>query len=69
MSAFFNKETAASALYTTIRDNYVGLRQAALAVRGAAPLVCWVYKDWEGDFAMSFASYKMEYVMVSGRVR
>jgi hypothetical protein len=28
------------------------------------PLVCWVYQDWEGDFAMSFADYKVAYITV-----
>lgn len=67
MAAFFNREVAATNLYTTVRRDYLELRREALAQRGEPPLVCWVYKDWDGDYAMSFAAYKKEYVTVSGR--
>lgn len=65
IGAFFNKEYAANALYNTVRTNYMRLRRSALAQRGTPPVVCWVYKDWDGDYAMSYSKYKMEYVAVS----
>lgn len=64
-AAFFNKEYQASLVYNAIKDSYLGLRREALAQRGTPPLVCWVYKDWDGDYAMTFSKYKVEYVNVS----
>lgn len=49
VGAFFNKEFTANALYTDVRRSYVSLRRSALAQRGEPPLVCWVYKDWNGE--------------------
>jgi hypothetical protein len=65
VAAFFNKEFAANAVYAQVRDSYMRLRRDALAALGQPPLVCWVFKDWDGHYAMSFAPYKMEYVTVS----
>jgi len=64
-AAFFNKEYQANLVYNAIKDSYLGLRRQALAQRGTPPLVCWVYKDWDGNYAMSFSKYKVEYVNVS----
>jgi hypothetical protein len=65
IGALFNKEFAANALYNLVRTNYMRLRRSALAQRGTPPTVCWVYKDWDGDYAMSYSKYKVEYVSVS----
>lgn len=66
VAAFFNKEYAANAVYSTVRANYLNLRRDVITtpLQGEPPLVCWVYKDWDGDFAMSYAQYKVEYVKV-----
>jgi hypothetical protein len=66
IGAFFNKEFAANAIYNSVRTEYLRLRRSAKAQRGTPPLVCWVYKDWDGDYAMSYSKYKVEYVSVSG---
>lgn len=70
ISAFFNKEDAANRLYVKIRDAYNELRrQVKIAAAGStAPLVCWVYQDYEGDYAMSFAEYKVAYMADAGGV-
>lgn len=69
IGAFYNKEDQANKLYLAIRDSYNDLRRAVRTYRsnagGTLPLVCWVYLDWDGDFAMSFADYKVAYVNVS----
>ena len=67
VSAFYNKEGAAGALYLSIRNDYSTLRREALAQRDEAPLVCWVSQDYEGDYMMSFAGYKVQYIKVSNR--
>lgn len=67
VAAFFNKEYAANAVYNTVRANYLNLRREVLTTAppgGEPPRVCWVYKDWDGDFAMSYAQYKVEYIKV-----
>lgn len=65
LGAFFNKEYAANALYNEVRRSYTSLRRSALAQRGDPPLVCWVYRDWNNHYAMSYSAYKVEYVTVS----
>lgn len=64
VGAFFNKEYAANAVYAQVRNAYMSLRRDALAALGQPPLVCWVFKDWDGNYAMSYAPYKMEYITV-----
>lgn len=69
IAAFYNKEYAANAVYNTVRASYLALRRDVLLTAAPqTPLVCWVYKDWDGDFAMSFAQYKVEYIRVSAPV-
>lgn len=68
VGAFFNKEFTANALYTDVRRAYTSLRRSALAQRGDPPLVCWAYKDWNNNYAMSYSKYKVEYVLDAGGV-
>jgi hypothetical protein len=52
-------------VYNAVRKEYLSLRQAVLTnPLQPPPLVCWVGIDWEGDYAMSFAQYKVEYIRV-----
>lgn len=52
-------------MYNAVRTEYLSLRQAVLTnPLQTPPLVCWVGIDWQGDYAMSFAQYKVEYIRV-----
>lgn len=66
-AAFYNKEWQANAHFIRIRNAYNALKRDADKAAGANPrTVCWVLKDWDKDFAFSYAPYKVAYVQDAG---